>query len=68
MQGCPFKRNTLYYFRRFRLNLELIPALSFETDMKLWIDFLYERLKLFSFYIDSRTRLKRRGLGTKQGT
>lgn len=65
-QGCPFKCNTLYYFRELRLNLESIPALSFETDMNLWIDFLYERSKLFSFYIDSRVRLNRSGLGTKE--
>ncbi|XP_054089972.1 uncharacterized protein LOC105211713 [Zeugodacus cucurbitae] len=61
MQGCPYKRGTLYYFRGLRLNLDAMPALSFDTDMKLWVDFMYERSKLFSFFIDSRIQLRRSG-------
>ncbi|XP_018793590.1 PREDICTED: uncharacterized protein LOC108971773 [Bactrocera latifrons] len=67
MQGCPYKRDTLYYFRGLRLNLDAMPAVSFETDMKLWVDFMYERSKLFTFYIDSRIQLRRKGSEAKQG-
>ncbi|XP_029406726.2 uncharacterized protein LOC115066269 [Bactrocera dorsalis] len=61
MEGCPYKRNTLYYIRGLRLDLDAIPAFAFETDMKSWFDVIHEGDVLFSMYVNSRILTKRSG-------
>ncbi|XP_036332412.1 uncharacterized protein LOC118743756 [Rhagoletis pomonella] len=61
LNKCPYKRDTLYYLRGFHLDLNSIPAIAFETDLKTWFDFTYERDILFSGYVHSSIRLRRNG-------
>lgn len=59
MEGCPFKRNTLYYFRGLRLDLDALPAFAFDTDMKTWFEVLHEGDILFTMFVHSRIQLQR---------
>ncbi|XP_054089971.1 uncharacterized protein LOC105211714 [Zeugodacus cucurbitae] len=61
MQGCPYKRNTLYYFRGLRMDLDALPAFAFDTDMKTWLDVFHEGDLLFGIFVNSRIQMRRNG-------
>ncbi|XP_004533531.1 uncharacterized protein LOC101459867 [Ceratitis capitata] len=61
MQGCPYKRDTLYYIRGFRMDLNAMPAFAFDTGMKSWLSFRHEGDVLYTLFVNSRIQLRRSG-------
>lgn len=61
MEGCLYMRNKFYYIRGLRLDLNAIPAVAFDTDMKSWFEIIHEGDVLFDVFVHSHMQLRRNG-------
>lgn len=53
-KNCPFLKDTLYYVRGFRFDLQLLPALRFETETHVFYQFIAENKNLIQGYVQNR--------------
>ncbi|XP_067634374.1 uncharacterized protein [Eurosta solidaginis] len=58
IRKCPYKRDTLYYLRAFRLDMSALPPLSFETDMKCIFELVREGHKIFWGCAETRIQMR----------
>lgn len=60
---CPFRADILYYIRGFRLDIDLIPAFTFESDMNVKFEYVIEKNIAFGGFVKTHVGLKSKSKG-----
>ena len=55
---CPFLKDTLYYIKGLRINMDLLPAFNFETTMNTASEWIVEKKKMLSVDMSTRVAMK----------
>ena len=56
---CPLRANVQYYIRGFRLDIDRIPAFSFENDMNAKFEYVIDKKVSFKGIINTHVGVKR---------
>ena len=61
-KGCPFLKDVLYYIKGMRVNMDMLPAFNFETELVSSSEWIIEKKKVF--IVDQKIRI---AMKTKKG-